>query len=207
MDHTISCILFDVGGVLVALDGVPPMAKLLGLEPEHEELHELWLASPSVIAHETGKISAEAFAVGVVSDLNLPTTAENFLLNFCDWPTGLLPGALQLLEEVPDTYQIAALSNTSAIHWEKIRKMGIVDHFHKTYLSHQIGCLKPSAEAFLAAVEGMRISPSEILFLDDGLRNIDAASKLGMQAHLARGPGEARCVLEKYGIVHTHSGA
>lgn len=207
MSHTISGILFDVGGVLVALDGVPSMAKLLGMEPEHEELHALWLASPSVVAHETGKIAAEAFAAGVVADLNLPTTAEYFLQDFCEWPKGLLPGALQLLEEVPDTYQIAALSNTSAIHWEKILAMGVGDHFHKTYLSHQIGYLKPSAEAFLVAVKGMHLSPAEILFLDDGLRNIDAAAKLGMHAHFARGPNEARRVLEEYGVVGSSNGA
>ena len=188
---TIAGILFDIAGVLVALDGVPSMAKLLGVESQHEELHAMWLASPSVVAHETGKIDAAAFAAGVVADLKLPVTADYFLQDFCGWPTGLLPGALQLLEEIPDTYKVAALSNTSAVHWEKI----------------SIGYLKPSTEAFLVSLEGMRLSPSDVLFLDDGLRNIEAAVKLGMHAHLVRGPEEARLVLEKYGVVPPSIGA
>ena len=119
---------------------------------------------------------------------------------------GALAGRASAFRGSADTYQMAVLSNTSAIHWEKILEMGVVGHFHKTYLSHQIGYLKPSAEAFLAAVEGMRLSPSEILFLDDGLQNIDAAEKLGMHAHLVRGPDEARRVLEEYGVVRSRSG-
>ena len=111
------------------------------------------------------------------------------------------------MDEIPDSYQVAALSNSCAVHWDKIRAMGLVDRFDQTYLSHQIGCLKPATEAFLVALEGMGLSPSGVLFLDDGLRNIDAAAKLGMHAHVARGPEEARRVLAQYGIVPFNAGA
>ena len=201
MGHKIAGILFDLGGVLVALDGGPSMAKLLGLEPKHEALHAMWIASPSVVAHETGKIEAAAFAAALVAELNLPVTAEGFLQDFRAWPTGLLPGALQLLDELPDAYQVAALSNTSAVHWEAILAMGLADRFEQIYLSHQIGCLKPAAEAFMVALQGMALSPPDVLFLDDRMPNIDAAAKLGMHAHLVRGPGEARRVLQQYGVV------
>ena len=201
MRHTIAGILFDINGVLVALDGVPSVARLLGVQPEHETLHAMWLTSPSVVAHETGKIDAATFSAGVVRDLGLPITPENFLQDFCAWPTGLMPGAMQLLDEIPESYCVAALSNTSAVHWDKIQAMGLVDCFDQTYLSHQIGCLKPGTEAFFVALTGMNLPPCDVLFLDDSQRNIEAASRLGMHAHLCRGPKEARNVLAKYGVV------
>ena len=207
MNHTITGILFDVGGVLVKMSGVPSMAKLLGTTPNHEELHALWLTSPSVVAHETGQITAEEFATGVVSDLNLPGSAENFLLNFCDWPEELLPGALQLLEDIPNGFQIAALSNTSAVHWDKVLTLGLGECFERTYLSHLIGHLKPSDEAYQVAIEGMCLAASDILFLDDGARNIEAAKKLGMKAHLVKSPKEARLVLEEYNVLHPQNDA
>lgn len=205
MSNTISGILFDVGGVLVRMNGVPSMAKLLDIKPDHEELHALWLTSPSVVAHETGKITAEEFAIGVVADLNLPVSADDFLKNFCDWPEDLLPGALQLLEDVPSGFQLAALSNTSEVHWDKILTFGLGEHFEQTYLSHLIGHLKPSYEAYQMAIEGMCLAASEILFLDDGARNIEAAKKLGMRAHLVKSPKEARLVLEEYMVLRENT--
>jgi len=201
MADRIAGVLFDVGGVLVALDGVPSMAALLGLEADHETLHELWMASPSVVAHETGTIGAAEFAAGVVADLKLPVTADVFLEDFCSWPKSLLPGALELLDDIPRSYRVAALSNTSALHWNSILAMGLERRFEQTYLSHQIGHMKPADEAFAIALTGMELRPAEVLFLDDGLRNVDAARRHGMHAHLVKGPGQARTVLEEYGVV------
>ena len=79
--------------------------------------------------------------------------------------------------------------------------MGLVDRFHQTYLSHEIGHLKPSDEAFLVALQGMGLPASEVVFFDDGIRNIEAATKLGMSAHLVNSPAEAKRVLEQYLVI------
>jgi len=205
MGDRISAVLFDIGGVLVALDGIPSLAAFLGVEPHHEPLHAMWMASPSVVAHETGKIGATEFAAGVVVDLGLPVTADVFLRDFRNWPKRVLPGALELLDEIPRTYRVAVLSNTSAVHWDSIVAAGLASRFDETYLSHQIGHLKPATEAFLVALEGMKLPPSEVLFLDDGLRNVEAARALGIRGHLAASPEEARTVLAQYGVVRSRS--
>jgi glucose-1-phosphatase len=207
MADKIAGVLFDIGGVLVALDGVPSLARFLGVDENHEGLHAMWMASPSVVAHETGKIEAATFAARVVADLNLSVTADTFLQDFCAWPKTVLPGALQLLDEIPRACRVAALSNTSAVHWDTISALGVAERFERTYLSHQIGYLKPSAEAFLVALNGMALAPSEVLFLDDGLRNVDAARDLGIRAHVVRGPQEARNVLVQYGVIPSKGGA
>ena len=65
----VSGILFDIGGVLVGLDGVPSLAKLMQFDPLHDEIHRRWMACPSVVRHETGQITADQFAIEVVQDL------------------------------------------------------------------------------------------------------------------------------------------
>ena len=78
MTSRISGLLFDIGGVLVALDGVPSLARLLEIEPAHDEIHRRWLACPSVVRHETGQIAADQFAIEVVQDLGLSLSPRRF---------------------------------------------------------------------------------------------------------------------------------
>lgn len=201
MDDRIAAVVFDIGGVLAALDGMPSLAALLGVEAQHEALHATWMASPAVIAHETGKIGPAEFAAGVVADLRLAVTPEAFLEDFAGWLRGPLPGASELLNEVSGLYRVAALSNMSAMHWDAIVATGLTQRFDQIFVSHETGYLKPGSEAFKVVLGRMQLRPSEVLFLDDGVRNIDAARALGMQAHLVRGPDEARAVLATFGVI------
>jgi HAD superfamily hydrolase (TIGR01509 family) len=201
MSEKVSGILFDIGGVLVALDGVPSLARLLQIEASYENIHKLWMACPSVVLHETGKISALEFAEQVVTDLALPASPSAFLVEFTDWLEAPHPGAFDLVGRIPGAYRVAALSNMSALHWNRIKAMGLPARFEATYVSHEIGYLKPSQEAFQIALNGMALPPAEVLFLDDGAANVKAAIALGMKAHVVRNPEQARVVLESYGVL------
>jgi putative hydrolase of the HAD superfamily len=199
--QAVSAILFDIGGVLVGLDGVPSLARLLRIEPLHDEIHRRWLACPSVVRHETGQTSADQFAIEVVQDLGLSLSPEAFLAEFSGWLTAPLPGAFELVDRIPRDYQVAALSNMSAFQWTRIQAMGLPSRFDAIYLSHEIGCLKPAPEAFQAALDDLALPPGEVLFLDDGSANVQAARALGIQARLVRGPVEAESVLQAYGVL------
>jgi glucose-1-phosphatase len=202
--YRIAGVLLDVGGVLAELDGVPCLAGLLETEERDDVIHEMWMASPSVVAHETGRIGATEFAARVVVDLGLPVAPESFLEDFRTWPKGLLPGALELLEEIGRaSCLLSALSNMSAEHWGILLEMGLENRFEQVYVSCEIGHLKPAAEAFLAALEGMSMTPSEVLFLDDAIQNVEAARALGIHARLARGPQDARSALVQYGVLRS----
>jgi putative hydrolase of the HAD superfamily len=207
MGQQIAGVLFDVGGVLAALDGVPSLATLIGVPADHEARLAIWMASPAVVAHETGRIGAAEFAARVVADLKLPVAPEWFLEDFIGWCQGPLRGAAELLSEIPTEYRVAALSNMSAVHWDAIVATGLTRRFDRVFVSHEIGCLKPAREAFMVALRGMHLEPSEVLFLDDGQRNVDGATALGMEAHLVRGPDEARVVLARFGVIPSATGA
>ena len=197
----INGVLFDAGGVLVALDGVPSLARLLGVEPSHDDLHRRWMSCASVRLYETGKISADNFAAAVIGELGLALSPEAFLLEFNGWLTGPLPGAFELVARIPNRYRVGILSNMSALHWQRIVSMAPLERFDTICVSHEIGFLKPSNQAFLTALSRMALSPGKVLFLDDGAANVDAARELGLKAHVVESPVQAERVLTEHGVL------
>jgi len=110
----IRVLLFDVGGVLVQLSGVDTMLEWLGNAVTTDELWRMWLQSESVRKFETGRIDANEFADGVISEFGLAVEPQLFLESFAGWPTGLYPGTLEMLALIPPSYRRALLSNSNS---------------------------------------------------------------------------------------------
>lgn len=197
----ISAILFDIGGVLIELDGLPSLARLLDNGQSHDEIYAHWMGSPSVIGHETGKLSTEAFAEEVIKDLKLNLSPEAFMADFATWVVGTFPNTFELLDAIPSTLTVAALSNTSAAHWKQVEATGLTDKLDHLFLSYEIGHLKPDRQAFQATVDGLRLPAEEIIFFDDNLANVIAANAFGLKAHQVLNPTQAKLVLNQYGLV------
>ena len=197
----ISAVLFDIGGVLIELDGLPSLAKLLNSEQSHDEIYKNWMSSPSVIAHETGKLTADEFAMRVVEDLQIDLSPDAFMQNFATWIVGTFPNTFELLEAIPPHIPLAALSNTSAAHWIHVEATGLTQKLDHLFLSHEIGHLKPNHEAFQAAIDGLQLPAEEVIFFDDNIDNVIAASAFGLKAHQAFNPTQAKQILNQYGVI------
>jgi putative hydrolase of the HAD superfamily len=63
-----------------------------------------------------------------------------------------------------------------------IAKFDWISAFDHCIWSHSLKLAKPEAAIYHCAAEGLRTSPSEILFVDDKIENIEAAESVGMQA-------------------------
>ncbi|MBB6094260.1 putative hydrolase of the HAD superfamily [Povalibacter uvarum] len=193
---SVRVVLFDLGGVLVELNGVAPMLRWLGYRMPTEDLWRKWLHSPSVRSFETGRIEGPEFARQLIEEFDIRVDEHEFLKAFTSWPTGLFPGALELVAQIPRRYVRAVLSNTNELHWPRVRdEMEIGGAFDHYFVSHLTGRIKPDAAAFEHVVESLQCQPAEVLFLDDNLLNVEAARKVGMEALVVRGAQEAERAL------------
>lgn len=196
----ISAVVFDLGGVLIELNGLPSIAALLKSDQPLEQLYKQWMAAPSVIAHETGKLSPHDFSHAVVQEMGFPLSPEDFIAHFSTWIVGAFPSAIELVQSLSSQCTVAALSNTSPPHWARVEETGIAEHFDHVFLSHEIGHLKPHPPAFQVVTDTLNCQPHEVVFFDDNIDNVNAAADFGFKSHQAFNPDEAKEILKAYAL-------
>lgn len=202
MSREIHVVLFDLGGVLVELAGVPVMLDWTKETMTPEQLWGKWLSSPTVRAFETGRMGSDEFAEKLVLEMSLPVSPAEFIDAFTYWPRGLYPGVPALIQRIPAAYTLAILSNTNALHWSRVmNEMQLLDCFQHHFASHLLGMLKPDSEVFEHVIDYLKCEPASVLFMDDNRLNVDAARSVGMCAQETKGVSGAEQVLLEYGVI------
>lgn len=191
-------LLFDIGGVLLDFIGPEGLCALLNGRFTLDQVRRMWPGSPSLRKFELGKISEAQFAEEFTAEWDLGISPAAFLREFSTWARAPLAGALPLLDELRAVATLACLTNMNGAYWTRIRDdMGFGSRFDRCYASHEIGLLKPDAEAYLHVISDLSREPAEILFFDDTLNNVAAARALGIRAFQTNGTSELRVCLER----------
>jgi HAD superfamily hydrolase (TIGR01509 family) len=195
-DVVIRVVLFDLGGVIVDLSGLDRFLYRHGLVAA--DFWPKWLALGAGNDFERGHTSPDEFARAFLDDFQLDLSSEQFLAEFAEWPSGLLPGALELLGELDglDRVITATLSNTNPVHWSSsFTQQTLLGLFDRHFPSFELGLAKPSTAIFERVAQLLDIEPTEVAFVDDNEVNVEAARTVGLAAFHARGPIEARAAL------------
>lgn len=192
--NSVKNLIFDFGGVLINLD-LPQCIqniKDLGI-PDVEQYLSNFGQKEFFLDYEKGNIDTQTFrdeirklAVKPVEDAQIDAAWCSFL---CDIPNE----KLELLTKLRQKYNLYLLSNTNPLHIEvsaagEFARVGktIHDYFDKCFLSYEMKMVKPDIEIFKAMINDVQLQPDECLFLDDGQKNIDVASSLGIQTYLVK---------------------
>jgi putative hydrolase of the HAD superfamily len=201
MANRYDVVLFDLGGVLIELSGVPIWQSWTGAGDE-AEVWERWLRSTAVRRFESGRAGAEEFAREIVEEFALAIAPDEFVREFARWPKGLYPGAADLLSAARRRVRVGCLSNCNELHWPRfLHEMGLRDALDAHFSSHELGALKPDREVFDLVVDRLGCSPERVLFLDDNRLNVEGALAARLDARHVRGPDEARAALREAGLV------
>jgi HAD superfamily hydrolase (TIGR01509 family) len=138
----------------------------------------------------------------LVAELELGVAPALFLESFAGWPTGLYPGAHELIARIPSHVTRALLSNSNALHWPRVEdEFGLRALFEHRFVSHLTGRIKPDHDAFEHVVSSLGCDPASVFFLDDNLMNVEAAQSVGMQGALVRGIAEAEQALRQASVI------
>lgn len=168
----IKVIIFDYYGV-VAQDAF--WYRVKGLETAQYKSAYIQGLSDEV---NLNKISWREFCEAVSRDIGVPveTVMERYAQH------KIKPGIVELISALAKKYRVVLLSNASAEQLLPVmRHLGLDKLFEKTFVSSEIGLIKPNSEAFSFVARELGVEPGECVMIDDARRNIDSANTLGMQ--------------------------
>lgn len=185
-------IIFDLGGVIITLDQDQAIARFkeLGLKDAAQQLDPY--TQQGIFGDlEEGKIDAETFrrelGLLVGHDVSFTQCCHAWQGYVKELPQRNLDALRQLRAE---GYRLLLLSNTNPFMMEWVdsprfdgQGHGIRDYMDACYLSFEMKVMKPADSFFRRVLMAEQVPPSECLFVDDGPRNVAAASQIGIHTY------------------------
>jgi putative hydrolase of the HAD superfamily len=118
-----------------------------------------------------------------------------------------IKGTWKILEELRSRrIRLALLSNTIKPHvlankkigrFKKLRDIG----FEAFIYSYEVGCEKPCPRMYKDMLKRLDLAAQNCVFIDDKIKNIEGAARLGMKGILFRTPGQLKKELIKLSIL------
>jgi FMN phosphatase YigB (HAD superfamily) len=185
-------LIFDCFGVLLDFDEQLLLARLHDDQsslPDAFDIHGV-VAEKDLI---TGKKTLEEVHDCLVETLGLRLDYRAFARAWTQpysWP---LEGMAELIHSLAGNYTLLLLSNIDADYFRSIRPMHPeMNEFQELLLSCDLGMAKPDPEIFRYACSVASTDPELCLFIDDSLKNVDAAQQVGMQTYWFKGLTELK---------------
>jgi len=181
-------IIFDLGGVILTLDHQEAIRRFaaLGLENAETKL-DVYTQAGIFGALEEGRMTDEEFVQALSKMVGRELTYEECRTAWLGYRKEVPQRNIEILKRLrEDGYRLLLLSNTNPfmISWAQADFDGmggsIKDYFDGIYCSYELGVMKPDEAFFRRVLSKEKMLADECLFVDDGPRNVAAASELGI---------------------------
>ena len=185
-------IIFDLGGVILTLDQPQAVRRFeaLGLKDAEQRLDPY--TQQGIFGDlEEGKIDAEAFRLELSKLIGREVSFDECCYAWQGYAKELPQRNLDALKKLrSEGYRLILLSNTNPYMMEWVdsprfdgQGLGIRDYMDACYLSYEMKVMKPADSFFRRVLMAEKIPPSACLFVDDGPRNVAAASQIGIRTY------------------------
>ena len=195
-------VVWDVGHVLYDWDPRFLYEKLI---PDAERLD--WFLDNVItrswhFQHDAGRPFAETSAELIAL---YPAEAElirAYAPRWLETLPGPIPGTHEIVEALARAHVPQfGITNFSGEFWDMFRPTApVFDHFSDIVVSGHEKLIKPDAAIYALAKARFGLGDGEAIFIDDNLRNVEAAREAGWLAHHFAGADALRAELAELGF-------
>ena len=137
-----------------------------------------------LVAVETGKMRGTDYFLKIKQSLNLDWIYEDWIVLWMELFSINPVGRNLFLDLKRKGYRVCTLSNLADYNKLAIdRKFpGFLSESFRNFLSFEMGLHKPDARIYAAVCQALKVAPSDCLFLDDSLENVQGAQVAGLRS-------------------------
>jgi putative hydrolase of the HAD superfamily len=180
---TIRAVYFDLGGVIARTEQPEPRTRLadsLGLT--YADIDRIVFENESSKQASLGLITEGQHWQNVARVLDQPESRVEHLRTEFFAGDCIDLELVDLMRSLRPAIKVGLISNAWSGLRDWIKANHFADAFDDMVISAELGFAKPDPRIYQAALHNLQVSAAESVFLDDMLRNVEAARKIGMHA-------------------------
>lgn len=178
---TIKALIWDMEGVLMLTDENDiSLTVAKALNAPYEKVREIYFGDTNDKV-DLGEITMDQFNEYVLDTLQISRDRKYLLEEVFNEKAYIDEDLLKQIVKMSKEYKIGLLSNYSNNLRPKIEKeWAIGSVFDEIIISCEVGVVKPDPAIFNLMLDRLGVKADESVFIDDRIKNIDGAKKIGL---------------------------
>lgn len=200
----IKAIIFDLGGVLIDWNPAYLFDKMFEEEEKKQHFFQNICTSDWNEEQDAGRPIKEATELLVQQHPEWKEHIEAYYGRWTEMLGGPIDGTVEIFRQLKEQnkYRFYALTNWSAELFPiALERYQFLHWFDGRVVSGEEKMRKPFPQFYQLLLNRFGLKPSEVLFIDDNLRNIKAAEQIGIPSIHFTNPAQLQQQLQHYKVL------
>ena len=177
---TIKALIWDLEGVLMLTDDANmPLTVAKKLNAPYEKVQEIFFSDTNDKV-DLGEVTQDQFNEYILDTLQISRDKKHLLEEVLNEEFNIDKDLLKNITGLRREYKTGLISNFSNDLRPKIEnEWAIGGAFDEIIISCEVGVIKPDPAIFNLMLDRLGVKADESVFIDDRIKNIDGAKKMG----------------------------